>query len=42
MKENTIDVTLSKDDMVAINEALKKCEIKGGRYPDGLAQLEFA
>ncbi|KAI9670638.1 MAG: Pyridoxine 4-dehydrogenase [Alyxoria varia] len=42
MLENTKEVTLSEKDMKDLAEILQRCEVKGGRYPEGfLASLEW-
>lgn len=35
--ENTKEVTLSKEELAAIDSILERIEVKGGRYPDFLA-----
>ncbi|KAB8338967.1 hypothetical protein FH972_021907 [Carpinus fangiana] len=39
--ENNTDVRLNNDDLKELDEALKRCEIKGDRYPSGINDLNF-
>lgn len=42
LAENMKDVELSESDIKALDEAVKKCTVHGGRYGGPIAALEWA
>jgi pyridoxine 4-dehydrogenase len=39
--DNMKDVKLSEEEVAALNQAVQECTVHGGRYPAGLAELEW-